>query len=499
IFLAALAAPAGAQAFLYAGKRKKINCGVVWAYVPQGTSAWTLANGNAVQKSGNDGGVGDLFYLLESRTDLKPPGWSFDNPLAPGGPAAGITKDNPNYWKVDLRSASDLSRMHVLYLPGYGSVELSSQDREKLRQFVDGGGVLWIDNVGTGGHLDFGPDPGTFFIPSFKFQGITGTDFPVSRHHPLLTLPYWLNDWEIANLGANPGTAVCLPGYDPGRVGGWGGTNQPTSFDVLYPVVGNTNGQGRPSIAANAYGSGRIVATANYVGRGCYFNPANLKFAYNVIAWSASWTHMRKDPRRTGASIDTVGGTKLLEVWSLPVPAAAGGTDDAVGNAPVIYKNVVFYTVGDTVYALDLVPQEDLDHDGNPDDGFPGTGNMPNRGQDIVWYFQSPGNKLSAPSIVSAQDPGDPAKSIEAVLVASSSGEVHMLPAFPVDVQLRFVQTMPISPLVTVSGAPNPNPAPPLYVNGWIYSTGGDGRLYAYNPSLKAWGLDNPGQTVYYQ
>ena len=502
IVLAALAAPVDAQAFLYAGKRKHINCGVVWTEVNpvdrstpplnQSVTAGLDASGYPVAS----GGVGDLFYLLDMRTDLKPPGWSFDNPMAPGGPATGLSKANPVYWQVDLQSASDLSRMHVLYLPAHGTLKLSLQDREKLRRFVDGGGVLWIDNGGAGGQLDFDD---TFFILNFKFLGVTGSDFPFSRHHPLLTLPFWLNDWDIANLGANPGSAVCIPGYDPGAVGGWAAVSeQPISFDVLYPVVGNTNGSGKPSAAANAYGSGRVVATSTYAGRGCYFGAASLKFAYNVVAWSSSWTHLRKDPRHSGASIDTVGGTKLLEVWSLPVPATGGGSDSATGYAPVIYKNIVFYSAGSTLYALDLVPQEDLDHDGNPDDGFPGVGSMTDDGQDVVWTFPSPGGILSAPSIVTAQDPKNPGASIEVVLVAAASGDVYMLPAFPVEPPGRFVQDpAKIAPFLTWNtGSPNPNPGPPLYVNGWLFATGGDGRLYAYNPSLENWGAAK-NETVY--
>jgi len=516
VFLAVLAAPADAQAFLYAGKRKRINCGVVVAHNVDG-SACNQPLGSGMDASGYPtagGGVGDLFYLLEMRTDMKPPGWSFDNPLAPGGPATGLTKAGPVYWQVDLQSGPDLSRMHVLYFPASGTVTLTSQERETLRKFVDGGGVLWIDNGGgSGGHLDFGSpanpdDPGTFFILNFKFKDVTdGWDFPISRHHPLLTLPFWLNDWDIANLGwkpatesgAKPGSAVCIPGYDPGGTGGWGAiTDQPVSFDVLYPVVGNTKGSGRPSMAANAYGSGRVVATSTYVGRGCYFGSASLKFAYNVISWSSSWTHLRKDPRHSGASIDTVGGTKLLEIWSLPVPASGGGAGATVDSAPVIYKNVVFYTSGSKLYALDLFPQEDLDHDGNPDDGFQGLNGMPNNGQDIVWSFLSPdGGKLSAPSIVTAQDPKNPNASVEAVLVASDKGTVYMLSAFAADSVTGALLPEPIlilDPPWPIPSA-NPNPGPPLYANGWIYATGGDGRIYAYNPSIEAWVGAKTGRT----
>ncbi len=481
--LAYLACPG--WAYIYAGKRKKINCGILYV----GGGSQPLSAG--LDQYGNtnpSGGVGDLFYLLDQRMDLKPGGWSLENPLAPGSPSFGLTKADPKYWIVDLSSVRSLTRMHVLYLPASGKVNLTEEDREKLREFVDGGGVLWIDNTSSGGSaLDF---QDTFFILDFKFLESAGVDVPFSRHHPLLTLPFWLTDADVSMLGATYGRNVCEPGYDPNR-STWAG-DQPLNFDVLYPVVMNMPSAGstlRPSVAANHYGSGRIVATSNYVGRGCYlnfpFSTPSYKFAYNVIAWASSWTHLRKDPRHSGNSIDTVGGTKLLETWTLPVPPSSSSE-----SAPVIYKNVAFYSSGSTLFALDIMPQEDLDQDGNPDDGAQGLpGGMPDLGQDIIWLWEGDGN-LSSPSLVTAQNPFVPNQSIEAVLVMSSTGVVHMLQAFPVNpanpMQLS-PETTEILPGGWSTEAPISNPSPPLYANGWIFAMNGEGRMCAYNPSLEAW------------
>lgn len=485
-----------ADAFLYAGKRKRINCGVVWlrnaagAYIPsqQPIEAGLDANGYPIP--GIDGNVGELFYLLEMMTDMKPAGWTFENPYAPGSPSGGLQKSNINYWRVDLSSATDLSRMSVLYLPASGTVNLTIQDREKLREFVDGGGVLWIDNAPTstsGTPLDLTDN---FFIPGLKFKtSAGGGDYAVSRHHPLLSLPYWLTDQEISILGAKYGQYTCSPGYDPSGMGGWGSmSEQPSTFDVLYPIVNNGSAMDEaPSIAVNAYGSGRIVATSNYVGRGCYlnypFNLASLKFAYNVVTWASSWTHLRKDPRHSGGSIDTVGGTKLLKFWSMPAP-----TTGAIHNAPVIYKNVVFYSSGSTLYALDLMPQEDLDQNGNPDDGWPDTPSDPAfDGQDLLWRKDFDG-VISAPSIVTAQDPRDPNKSIEAVLVQTASGYVSLMAAFPSTPVFPPTGAPPeICNMQTEGFGSAAGPFPPLYVNGWIYAVGGDGRLCAKSCALENW------------
>lgn len=486
--------------YIYAGRRKKINCGVILLNngVNQGVND---CNNIPFRAGGKPDLVYSLFTLLQNRLDLKPAGWSLENPLSAGSPPGGLgdfkPEDHPDYWLVNLHSHSSLAKMHVLYLPASGKVTLDDEDREKLRQFVDSGGVLWIDNMGTGvSALDF---QGTFFIPNFKFQSTGGGfDIPVSRHHPALTLPFWLSDGEIASLGQNPGQYDCIPGYDPGSVGGWSSVSKlPFTLDTLYPVVDNSTTR-KPSVAANAFGSGRIIATANAVGRGCFLNyPSNLpslKFAYNVIAWSASWTHFRKDPRHSGSSIDTVGGTKLIKSWTFET-----GQSSKIEAAPVIYKNIVFYTSGSQLYALDLAPDEDLDQDGNPDDGFQGY--VPG-GADLVWAWQTDdASKLSTPTIVTAQDPADPSKSFEAVLVMSDKGVVYALPAFPNQGGILVQNPSMVAPIPgwgtwDTGGGPMSEPYPPLYVNGWIYAVGGTGILYAFNPSIKKWGEDTGQATA---
>ncbi|MCE5199093.1 MAG: PQQ-binding-like beta-propeller repeat protein [Armatimonadota bacterium] len=475
--------PANAGAYLYSGKRKRINCGVL------------VVSGSTSENT-------NLFMLLDNLSSMKPAGWTFENPLAGFNGSRKYTKNENDYWLINLRDARDLSMMHVLYLGTSGVVALTDEDREKLREFVDNGGVLWIDN--TGGFkgakssiaLQFDKEY-PFFISNFIFKSIVGAyaDYPISPHHPLLSMPYWISEQEVGNLGAYSiwGSMVCEPGYDGDAMKNW--NLPPSQFDMLFPVVGN-NGSANPSIAANAYGSGRIVATANDVGAGCFanypYNLASLKFAYNVVAWSSTWTHLRKGPRHTGASIDTVGGTKLANLWTLNSASAS----NSVESAPVIYKNMAFYSSGSTVYAIDLAPQEDLDQDGYPDDGKPNTSTT--GGADVIWEFSGDGT-LSSPSIVTVQDPGDFSKAessvtpVDVVLVQSSTGTIYMLDAFK-----RVSGKFPSKPdvLTTLSGPASSNPFPPLYSNGWIYAIGSDGRLNAFNPVLKAWKANHSGDTT---
>ena len=495
LLIAVAVSVADAGAFVYSGKRRKINCGIIaipGLSQPLGSS-YDL-NGNLTAS----GGVGHLFYYLDILTQLKPAGWSLENPLSTISASQGSGKNYVDYWIIDLSKAGDLSKMNVLYLPLNGTVNLKDQDREKLRQFVDSGGLLWIDNVSaTSSPLDFG---NTFFIQNFKFVNDSGVDVAASRHHPLLSIPYWLDDREIGALGYTPGKWACNPGYETGVTGG--GLDNPTNFDVLLPVCIN-NSDGKPSVAANAYGSGRIVATSNFVGKGCLAKPylyalGDLKFAYNMLAWTASWTDLRKNPRHSGSSIDTVGGTKLVESWSIPLPAT-----DKLETAPVVYKNVAFYSSGNTLYAMDINPQEDLDGDGSSDDGMPDAlSTFDNYGQDLIWKADCD-SKISAPVVASTINPAIFSKkgsttgvdeTIEAVAVTSASGKIYAFEAFPHDSTTGkllpapkplFTYTMPVG---TSSSATTESPRPPVYNNGWIFAMGPDARLYAYNPSKEVLG-----------
>jgi hypothetical protein len=222
------------------------------------------------------------------------------------------------------------------------------------------------------------------------------------------------------------------------------------------------------------------------------------------MAWASGTTTLRKDARHSGSSIDTVGGSKLLESWAL-TPADPNSNGEC---GPVIYKNVAFYSSRNMLDAMDVMPGEDLDQDGDPDDGLPDVGGMglDYGGQDVIWKWECPdGGLISSPTVVSVQDPRDPRASVEAVLVLSTGGNVYMLDAFPHSTGGSAL----LGATKSVMGANKDfynlptkvdKPYPPQYVNGWIYAVGGDGRLYAYNPSLEAWGAQHNGAgDVYYQ
>ena len=283
------------------------------------------------------------------------------------------------------------------------------------------------------------------------------------------------------------------PGYNPG--GSISLTSVPDKFEYLFPVVNASALQNPPSVASNAYGSGRIVATANYVGAGCFMNYPyslpSLKFAYNVLAMSSTWTNVRKDIRHSGGSIDTVGGTKLAKIWKF------NKAPSATESAAVIYKNVVFYSSGSALYALDLKPQEDLDNDGKTDEGVEDL--SLGGDQDVIWEFDPGDGELSPPTVVTMQNPryyNNPGNSVDAVIVASKSGNIYVLDAFPASSSGKLLSETtsllyPSTPCWKTSGSFSNSPYPPIFINGWIYTvaeagTGAGCHIYAMNPILRA-------------
>lgn len=474
--LLALSMPAQAGAYLYAGKRKKVYCGIVEIVNPL---TGVVQNDQAIKDAAL------LFAKLDALNSMKPSGWTLENPLA-----LSQNKADPYYWRIRVASARNLSRVNVLYLPGSGTLNLTDDERENLRRFVDAGGVLWVDNANPNSPLKFNAS-GPFFISKLNFKtGGSGVDVPVSRHHPLLATPYWLTDSEIMSLGLLVGGGGIGRSYCDLDIS-W--TNdEPTTFDILFPIIDGADNSGalsgQPAVVANSYGSGRVVASANAVGRGCMLNEpyslASLKFAFNIMSYASTWTDLRKNPRHSGSSIDTLGANRLVEKWSIPV-TSHGIRREA---APLLYKNTVFYTSGDTLCALE--------QNGDTKGGMWPAGS---NGEVIIWSWQDPdGGVLSTPTIATVQDPNDDCRPIEAVIVQNNQGNVFLLNAFPIDA--NNVVLMPNEPFYVMETAPTSGggskgrwPSPPIYINGWIYALGGDGRLYAENPCLKKWSDGHAG------
>ncbi|MCC6727822.1 MAG: DUF4159 domain-containing protein [Chthonomonadales bacterium] len=260
-----------------------------------------------------------VFYVLDSRTDLKPLGMEFLNPLAPPAVTAGIyqrwlrrnrgpdpafvagtpmsqafqvgsriTKNMGAYWEVDLDNASteSLQQYDLLYIHGHRpSVDFTPEQRDKLRRFVEGGGTLWVE---TCGGLSFAPrSPFLFDVQFHNGGGGAGSGTPgaviAAANHPLLTSPFVLTPPEVQSLGdKGVGTWYLFNPYDPADPAYYDATAgqdslNPPGRETLVPVVWNTRGFAaasqfvpgpgwRPYVLAGQVGAGRLVFSAQDTG-----------------------------------------------------------------------------------------------------------------------------------------------------------------------------------------------------------------------------------------
>lgn len=439
-----------------------------------------------------------LFVRLNSSV-LKPAGWEFVNPLAPARVTpqisarysgnlplgAAVNKSMAAYWDVKLSEVtlSSLLQFDVVYLaiPSGVSPLLDTEMRNMLGKLVDSGAQLWID-WGGGGAVTFGnpqigqglmiPDPALGFASggTAAAQGMFG--------HSLLRYPYRLNQQELDLLGAQVGSV----------------TVGPSGEAILAPVVVNAGGGSGPQIVAGPYGAGHLIMTARNVGGVlAAANPpvipftAAAKFAYNLVSWGGNYPTPYGSAAH--ASWARQGPDEGLQArWSAAVPVAPG-------SSPIVYGGVVYVSGADGVlYAFDATPEQDLDGNGNPDDGSDATYRV-GSGADLLW--KSPiGGAISGPTVCTW--PGGPpvgAPGTDVLLVATDSGKTHAVAAWPNPTGQSAQLPLSVPPY---SG--NAIPAP-TYHNGIIYVTGGTdsgqpwmtSNLFCYDPVAgQQWRVPGP-------
>ena len=503
VMLVALNGVALGDAQTYSSQRRQIRVGIV------ATRALSLP-GN----QGSENPDPHVFYVLDSRTDLKPNGVEFVNPLAPStitgdiherwrlrsrgnDPAftpgnalyelfrvgAKVSKNMGAYWEVniDALEPSDLRQYDLLFMHTHKpDVALSADIREKLRAYMESGGTLWVEQCGGFTFNRYAP---FFFDAQWHSGGSAGGPGQpgaviATANHPLLNYPYILTPEEVRTLGdKNVGGWYIFNPYDPTDPAYYDPTSgrndlNPPGRETLVPVVWNSRGfpegpggsanpNWRPYVLAGAVGAGKLILSAQDTG--CAINdyvggvqvgfggncgaisgqnllaakPQDLKFAYNLASWVISHRTAYSDPRRTGASIDGA-PAQLDEKWTAP----GGGTNHVGGVA--FLKRCAYAVGGDLVLrCYDTNPGQDLDGDGNPDDGLVDF----NAGApfDCVWALDLKGfgaggmlTGASAPTVVEFFDTNPPAApgllalpSRELVIVTLSDGTVVAARAMP--------------------------------------------------------------------
>ena len=412
-------------------------------------------------------------YNLASNTSVKPAGWDVFNPHAPatltqtaknrwaaidasvGAVPVGtrLGKRHAAYWEVFLSSTSDaiLTDYDLLLVNPVALVSLNPSEREKLRRFVDRGGILWVDPgaVPTTNGVDVANNLPLPFALKSQSSLLEQGDFT----QPIMNRPIGITRRDISYLdgyvGASPfNTSLVAANLSSNGGSGLDGIlgNSVADFGRMQPfiLVGN-----EPVATIGRIGDGFVVTTARGVSMKLNrsqaagydytvntgflaLNPvleadglAAAKIAVNMMYLATEYRQNNGGSRKSNGSYVDI-GPPLLKRSTIAQSTDANSTSESFSNtgatAPVVYKGIIVATVGDRVVAYDADPQRDLDGDGDPDDGVRDL--SAGASSDRLWTSASITTPLSSPTCVEIANPGGRPRDV--VLVVGGDGNVRV-------------------------------------------------------------------------
>lgn len=476
-----------------------------------------------------------VWFNMDNNSRVKPAGYDFVNPsretqfsaaitarwtaLAGGSPAAGtlINKQHAPYWELRLSTATDeqLGRLDVMLLAPRGLVSLNAAEREKLRRFVEKGGVLWIDIASS---TTF--DPWNNFPYPFTSTGtITGANVYADYFNPLLNYPSNVTDSDLLLMQSDPAVSQSVLDLNALGFGGIASISEPTIVDTLRysSIAVDTRGT---YVSSAQLGDGYIVVTTKGVSStmnrvpnpaGGYFanqgatsvesradrsGDAAAKLVLNMTGLSSSYGSTLKGPRKSGSSNPDDIGAPLLKVSQDLnhdlTPASPFGY-----RPPVIYKGLVALTTQTQILVYDANPKRDIDNDGNPDDGIRDF--AIGAGYDLIWASQALPGPLSSPTGIEVPNAatGIP---LDQFVVTDSAGTIHAFEAFPYNAAgvLQGLPAAPTAYAVTPDtggadydlGLDDGGPYAPVFHEGYLFMADSQnngltrsGRVWVVNPS----------------
>ncbi len=479
------------------------------------------------------------WFNLDSNPGVKPAGWNIYNPrattqmtqaiydrwaaleTAAGGSAANIPAVNTNppvqlnkasapYWEVRLSALGDdqLSDYDVLLLSAYGFTSLNTAERDKLRKFVDGGGLLWIDIANT---TDFsGTIANTFPAPFDKNTALGNQPLAYADvFNPLMTTPYSLSTSNLEAFRTDfttTATQIDLTAHGLGTFAPIESWLQPDYGRFTFVAATATG----PTIGTTKFGDGYVVVTTSgyaaalnrvrngasysvnkqfWAGDPAFDRSGELagKFAVNMLHLTSGFSHPGGGTRNSHANpIDPY--APLLRRFS------RGDTSILQQQTPVLYKGLLVVSSGDRVRVYDADPKTDLDGDGDPDDGF--RDSSLGFDWDLLWESPSLGVTISSPvcgEVPSGRARADGSIISDQIFVVGTNGVLYMFDAFNLangtiqpGPQAPFKQ---INPPTTSGYAGTDVPISPTYHDGLLYvpdlvsSAGNDiGQVWVADP-----------------
>lgn len=521
--IALLGGLAAAQPVTYAQRTTGIRAGVL------------LVDSNKLGVTGvpaND--TPHVWFNLDANSAAKPPGWSFYNPRAStqvsasvqsrwtliasvvggGAPAVGarITKRDAPYWEVPLSSAGDqeMADYDVLVFSGYRLVSLNPIEREKLRRFMDGGGVLWLDFT-TGTQLDgINPFPVPFQLNAAPLGAVRSADF----FDPLLSYPNAVNDQSVAAMETSGTFGLVTTSLSAQGIAQLEPILSPLETDSLKFKAVAADNVG-VSIASARVGDGFLVVTTHGVATalnrvvdssGNYnanrqYQALNATFdrASNAAAKLVlNMVHLRSEngqanagSRKSGTTAIDV-GAPLLRRFDAPVSR----TPSTLSHIPpAAYKGIMATVSDDRIYVFDSNPSADLDGDGNPDDGIADYATGSNL--DLIWVSAPMTGPISSPTCFEIPNPAAGVAK-DQVVVVDARGRINAFNLFPLDANGRlqalpnaasiYQLSPPGGPPTYDLGLPGRGPYAPTMHEGMLYVS--DTQDTGFNKVGRVWIAD---------
>lgn len=453
--MAVAAVVALAQPLSYAHRRTTVNAGVLLIESQRIGNPSVPANP-----------APHIWFNIDSDSSVKPAGWTFDSPMGQSSmtadmwqrwrnrPGAGfvppvgsrISKRDASYWEVSLTTVGQetMARFDVLSLSLNGTLSLNSIEREKLRNYIDQGGILWVDLIND---ASIGLDLANGIPYGFDWM-VSNAPIQINPAHPLLRRPNLLSvndvrrmDYAFALSGVVT-LRVNLAKWKVARLLSW---IEPDSRR-LEPVAANVDGN---TISSGRLGDGYIVVTSRGVSatlnRGFNRNApppavpqvnrgfaglepvvdpqftAAAKFVVNLLSLNTSYAMPGAGSRKSSSSGSNV-RAPLLERFNVSLGAIERD------KPPALFKGYLITSIGGRVTVFDAQPDRDIDGDGDPDDGEP---DLAGSGADLIWRSVDLG-RLSSPAVVEVTNTSlvNPDRknllAINQIWVVDNGGTVHI-------------------------------------------------------------------------
>ena len=453
-----------------------------------------------------------VWFNLDSNRLMKPAGWNFVNPRAstevtpqiqarwitlvgPGlAPNVGdrITKRQAAYWEVPLAAVGDseIADYDVLLLSVRGFVSLNPTEREKLRRFVDHGGVLWVDFTSSATLDPINSVPLPFDINTTNL----GLGRFSETQHPLFNFPNTINDSSILAMETDLGAGLQALNAVNITLTPLIGSAIADSVKLL-PVAGAERGG---TIAVGKLGDGYIMVTSRGVSTAINrvivprppapydpntgylgLTPTSDRPGNAASALAINLMHLGAGHQSTGGGSRKSNSTfvdlfaPLLKRFDIEV---AFQTGSRMYSQPATYKGLVVMTTSTQVIVMDANPGADLDGDGDPDDGLRDL--ALGFKYDVLWTSQVLTPNLSPPATAEVPDANGAPRDV--IAVAGGGGELYLFDAFQLDPQGRITGTTTASPSNTIappsgvppvwdSSADNRGPHAPTILEGMAY------------------------------